>query len=209
VDLPLGTILYEDGDTVQYAYFPVDCIVSILALLEDGTTPEMLTIGREGMVGLIPLLGNREAFGRYIVQLPGKALRIDGDRFRGLLSATPKLRERFLCFLQALSVQALQTVACNAVHPIEARCCRWILMTHDRVRKDQFALTHEFLAAMLGVHRPTVSVVTRTLQTAGLIAQHRKAISVTDRKGLEEAACECYRQIRSRFERILPLTYGD
>jgi CRP-like cAMP-binding protein len=209
IDLPLGTILYEDGDTVQHVYFPVDCIVSIVAVLEDGTSPEMVTIGREGMAGLVPLLGNREAFGRYIVQLPGKALRITSERLSELMASKPSLRQSLFCYLQALAAQTFQSVACNAVHPIEARCCRWILMTHDRVRHDHLALTHEFLAAMLGVHRPTVSIVARTLQNAGLIEQQRRVIRIKDRKGLEEAACECYRQIRGRFERLLPMTYKD
>jgi CRP-like cAMP-binding protein len=207
VDLPLGTVLYEDGDTVQWVYFPLDCVVSIVAVLADGTSPEMVTVGREGIVGLIPLLGNREAFGRYIVQLPGRALRMTSERVSELMTSMPRLRQSFFCYLQALAAQTFQSVACNAVHPIEARCCRWILMTHDRVRLDQLALTHEFLAAMLGVHRPTVSIVARTLQAAGLIEQQRGVIRITDRQGLEEAACECYHQIRGRFERLLPMTY--
>jgi hypothetical protein len=118
------------------------------------------------------------------------------------------MHELFVRCLQALLAQTLQTVACNAVHTVEARCCRWILMIHDRTGADQLALTHEFLASMLGVQRPTVSIVTRTLQTAGLITQGRKVITVRDRAALEEAACECYGHIRRRFERLLPNTYA-
>jgi CRP-like cAMP-binding protein len=209
VDLPLGMLLFESGDTITNIYFPIDCVVSIVAVLKDGTTPEMVTLGREGMVGLVPFLGDREAFGRYTVQLAGRALRISVEKLDEVIRAAPQVREHFLRFLQALVVQTLQTVACNAVHPVEARCCRWILMIHDRVGADLLPLTHEFLAAMLGVHRPTVTIVTRTLQTAQLIEQHRRAISVLDRKGLEEAACECYGHIRRGFERLLPHTYKD
>jgi CRP-like cAMP-binding protein len=209
VDLPLGTLLFESGDIIPHVYFPVECVVSIVAVLEDGTTPEMVTLGREGMVGLVPFLGDREAFGRYTVQLAGRALRMSVEKLDEVIRVAPQVREHFLRFLQALVVQTLQTVACNAVHPVEARCCRWILMIHDRVGADLLPLTHEFLAAMLGVHRPTVTIVTRTLQNAQLIEQHRRAISVLDRKGLEEAACECYSHIRRGFERLLPHTYKD
>ena len=209
LDLPLGLMLFENGDTISHVYFPIDCVISIVAVLEDGTTPEMVTLGREGMVGLVPFLGNREAFGRYNVQLPGKAVRISVDALDRLIATAPQMRDCFLTYMQALVVQTLQTVACNAVHPVEARCCRWILMIRDRVGHDHLPLTHEFLASMLGVHRPTVSLVTRTLQNAGLITQHRRAITVEDRKGLEEAACECYGHIRRGFERLLPQTFKD
>jgi CRP-like cAMP-binding protein len=207
VDLPLGKILYEAGDTVQYAYFPHDAILSLVAVLADGNTPEMTTIGREGMLGLIDCLGTRDSFGRYSVQLPGTASRIAIERLLPAMEASPRMRETLLRYVQALVAQTFQIVACNAVHPVEARCCRWILMIHDRVERDELPLTHEFLAEMLGVQRPTVSIVARTLQTAGLITQRRGVITVSDRPGLEEVACECYGTIRRSFERLLPRTY--
>ena len=110
---------------------------------------------------------------------------------------------------EALLAQAYHTVACNAVHPVEARCCRWLLSTHDRVDEDALPLTHEFLAEMLGVQRSTVSATLRSLQTTGLIEQHRGGIAVLDRAGLEQAACECYRKIRFRFATLLPGTYAQ
>jgi CRP-like cAMP-binding protein len=123
------------------------------------------------------------------------------------IAACPAIRQLFLQFAEALFAQILQTVACNAVHPVEARCCRWLLSPHDRVEQDTLPLTHEVLAEMLGVQRSTVSIVTRTLQTAGLVTQGRGVITVADRAGLEEAACECYGRIRETFERLLPGTY--
>jgi len=114
------------------------------------------------------------------------------------------IRKLFLRYSEALLAQTFLIVACNAVHSVEARCCRWILSTHDRVGQDDLPLTHEFLAQMLGVQRPSVSIVTRTLQSAGLIRQRRGGIIVTDRAGLEETVCECYGKIRTCFERILP-----
>lgn len=209
VRLPVAAVLYEDGDSLDYAYFPQDCVISLVAMLEEGTSPEMTTFGREGAVGTITLLGPTEAFGRYTVQVPGTALRISCARLRALSAERPKIRDVLFRYLQALLAQTLQTVACNAAHPVEARCCRWILMTHDRVGRAELPLTHEFLAAMLNVQRPTVSVVTRTLQTAGLITQRRRMITVVDRSGLEDAACECYGAIRRRFSQLLPKTYSE
>jgi CRP-like cAMP-binding protein len=136
------------------------------------------------------------------------AFRMPVARLRAIAIERPRMMDVFFRYMQALLAQTLQTVACNAAHPVEARCCRWILMTHDRVGRDELPLTHEFLAAMLAVQRPTVSVITRTLQTAGLIAQRRKVITVVDRAGLEEATCECYSTIRHRVTHILPKTYS-
>ena len=129
------------------------------------------------------------------------------DRLEGVLNARPAVRDLVRRYIEALLKQTFQTVACNALHGVEARCCRWILSMHDRTDQDTLPLTHEFLAAMLGVQRSTVSVVTRTLQTAGLIRQSRGGITVTDRAGLEDAACECYGKIRRHYQRLLPGTY--
>jgi CRP-like cAMP-binding protein len=123
------------------------------------------------------------------------------------IQASPKLQRLVLAYNEALLAQAYHTVACNAVHPVEARCCRWLLSTHDRLDQDALPLTHEFLAEMLGIQRSTVSATLRSLQASGLIERRRGRIAVTDRDGLEQATCECYRKIRSRFERLLPGTY--
>ena len=208
VDLPLGRVLYEAGEPLTQGYFFHDSIASQVAVMADGGVAEMATIGREGVLDLVTLLGGGEAFGRFTVQLPGSASRIPVNRLIEVCQTNPNVERMLLRFTQASLHQALQLVACNALHPVEARCCRWILMTHDRVDRANFPLTHEFLAQMLGVHRPTVSVVARTLQTAGLIATRRGAITVTDRAGLEESACECYGVIRRAFTRLLPGTYN-
>jgi hypothetical protein len=124
------------------------------------------------------------------------------------IQASPNLQRLVLAYNEALLAQAYHAVACNPVHPVEVRCCRWILSTHDRVDQDALPLTHEFLAEMLGVQRSTVSTVLRGLQTSGLIERSRGGIAVVDRAGLERGACECYRKIRSRFEKVLPGTYA-
>jgi CRP-like cAMP-binding protein len=175
--------------------------------MEDGHTVEIGVFGREGVIGLLSALVTREAFGRYIVQMAGTASRIHFERLSEVRHACPKLRQLILNYGEALLTQTFQTVSCNAVHLVEARCCRWILAMHDRADQDTLPLTHEFLSEMLGVQRSSVSVATRTLQTAGLIQQSRGSITVTDRAGLEETACECYSRIRSIYQRLLPGTY--
>jgi len=207
VTLVRGEVLYDSEQTIRYAFFPHDAMVSLVTVMEEGDSVEMAVFGREAVLGFSSALVTRQSFGRYIVQMSGTASRMPIEHLHEAVVARPKLREMLLRFTEALLRQTFQTVACNAVHSVEARCCRWILSTHDRTNDDTLALTHEFLAEMLGVQRSTVSLVTRTLQTAGLISQRRGVITVLDRAGLEDAACECYLTIRRSFERLLPGTY--
>ena len=207
VTLLRGQVLYEPGDTILHAYFPQDAVVSLVNVMEDGSSVEVGVFGREGVLGLLSALVTREAFGRYIVQISGTASRIPFERLNQLRNAQPKLRQLIMNYGEVLLAQTFQTVSCNAVHAVEARCCRWILSMHDRADQNTLPLTHEFLAEMLGVQRSTVSVVTRTLQTAGLIQQSRGGITVANRAGLERATCECYGKIRRIYQRLLPGTY--
>src|SRR3712207_5694927 len=183
VTLLRGQVLYEAGDTILHAYFPHDAVVSLVNVMEDGGVVEVAVFGREGVLGLLSALVTREAFGRYVVQVSGTASRIPFERLNEVRNARPRLRQLIMNYGEALLAQTFQTVSCNAVHAVEARCCRWILSMHDRADQSTLPLTHEFLAEMLGVQRSTVSVVTRTLQTAGLIRQSRGSITVVeDRK---------------------------
>jgi CRP-like cAMP-binding protein len=184
VELARGQVLYDSGDPLRYAYFPHYAVVSLVSMMEDGGTVEVALFGRGGVLGR-PLV-TREAFGRYIVQITDIASRISAERLDEVSNARPKLRRVLQSYGEVLLAQTFQILSCNAVHPVEARCCRWILMAHDRADQEVLPLTHEFLAEMLGVQRSTVSVVTRTLQTAGLIRQSRGGITVTDRAGLED-----------------------
>jgi CRP-like cAMP-binding protein len=208
VVLQRGQVLYETGEPLRYAYFPHDTVVSLVAAMEDGGCAEMAVFGREGLLGLVSAMVSRRSFGRYIVQVTGTASRIDIDRIHEAISKRPNIRRLLLHYTEALMTQVLQTVACNAVHSAKARFCRWILSAHDRLDQDALPLTHELLSERLGVQRSTLSIITRTLQTAGLIKQGRGVIMVTDRAGLEKAACECYGTIRRTFERLLPKTYA-
>jgi CRP-like cAMP-binding protein len=209
VNLTHKQVLFDMGDAVSHAYFPHNAIVSLVNVMEDGATVEVGLFGCEGVLGLLSAMASRKAFGRYIVQMPGTASRIAFERMKEVQNARPKLRQLILNYGEALLGQTFPTVACNGIHPVEARCSRWILAQHDRSDQDTLPLTHEFLAEMLGVQRSTVSVVTRTLQTAGLIQQSRGSITVTDRMGLEDAACECYGRIRSLYRGLLPGTYSQ
>lgn len=209
VDLKSGSVLYEAGETVVDAYFPHQCVVSLVAVLSDGATAEVAMFGCEGVVGLISTMVSRQTFGRYVVQVPGTASRLPLARAQELFDQSEPSRMLLRRYGEALLAQTFQTVACTALHGVEERCSRSILTTQDRISRDTLPLTHEFLSEMLGVQRPTVSLVTRKLQAAGLIRQGRGEITVLDRAGLERVSCECYRTIRRNFERLLPGTYQD
>jgi CRP-like cAMP-binding protein len=207
VDLSRGQILCDTGDVMRFAYFPLNAIIALVNMMEDGGTVEVAVFGREGVMGLLSSLVTREAFGRYIVQMSGSASRVLIKRLNEIRNAHSNLRLLVMTYGEAFLAETFQRVSCNAVHPAEARCCRWILSMHDRADGNTLPLTHEFLSEMLGVQRPTVSIVLRTLQTAGLIQQSRGGITVTDRAGLEETTCECYGKVRRIYERLLPGTY--
>ncbi|MEZ0170945.1 Crp/Fnr family transcriptional regulator [Microvirga sp. TS319] len=204
VALPKGAVLYEAGEPIQHTYFPHDAIVSLVEGMEDGRVAEVALFGREGMFGLLSAFISGEALGRYVVLVSGAASRIPVERMHRLLVLRSRLRRMVAAFNEAVLAQVFQAVACNALHPVEARCCRWLLNTRDRMDHDTLPLTHERLAEMLGVQRSTVSTVLRALQTSGLIAQRRGGIVVTNRAGLEQGTCECYRKVRLRVEKVLP-----
>jgi CRP-like cAMP-binding protein len=204
VDLPRGKVLFETGEPIRHTYFPHDAIVSLLTVLHSGGSVEMAVFGREGALGFVSALVTRQSFGRYVTQIPGMASRVTLEWLNEGVATRPKLRHAMFRFTEAFLAQTLQIVACNAVHSVEARCCRSILTTRDRTDRDDVPLTHETLAEMLGVQRSTVSSVTSTLQKAGLIVQGRGTIRITDREGLEATACECYHAIRGIFDKLLP-----
>jgi CRP-like cAMP-binding protein len=207
VEISRGQILYDTGDLMHDAYFPHDSIISLVNVLEDGGSTEVAGFGYEGVMGLLSGLVTREAFGRYVVVTSGSASRIPVERLNEVRTTRPRLRQLIRSYGEALLAQTFQAVSCNAVHGVEARCSRWILSMHDRLDQDTLPLTHEFMAGMLGVQRSTLSTVTYKLQTAGLIRQSRGSITVTDRAGLEQTACECYGKVRRIYERLLLATY--
>lgn len=200
--LPRGIVLYEPGDPIQYTYFPHDAIVSLIDVMADGRQAEVGIFGCEGCFGLLSSFFSREAFGRYVVQIPGSASRVPVEAMHEAMKTRPEIRRLILAYNEALLAQAYHSVACNALHAVEARCSRWILTTRDRHDEDALPLTHEFLAEMLGVQRSTVSSILRAFQQSGLIEQRRGVIVIADRDGLEHEACECYRKIHGHFQHL-------
>ena len=196
VQLKFGEILYEPGQTIRYVYFPSDCLVSLLTLVDDRFALEVGMVGREGMVGMALTLGSPVSPVRALVQGVGTALRMNAARFGKEFKRRPLLQRELYRYLNALMAQISQTAACNRFHQVEGRLARWLLMTSDRVRSDKFALTQDFLSHMLGVRRVGVTEAASALQRRKLIEYSRGNITVLDHTGLEVAACACYEIVR-------------
>jgi CRP-like cAMP-binding protein len=202
--LPANEVLYGGGseDDFRHVWFPIDAVTSMLTMMGDGSAVEAGTVGREGLVGFPSALGSVRMLARWICQVPGISMQIDRDRFRTHFDERPALREIVDRYNQSFVASLAQSVACNRLHQLYERCARWLLLTHDRVGRDEFPLTQEFLAMMLGVRRPGVSVAAATLAGAGFISYIRGRIKVLDRAGLESACCECYAVVRDEYDRI-------
>ncbi len=203
VSLENKQVVQQFESNVTHVYFPTTALFSLMSVLLDEDPVEVATVGRRGLVGLTSSLGIDKSPHRVICQMSGDSLCLPVHPFREALRTgreLPRTIERYLAF----SLQnASQGIACNARHSIEKRASRWLLITHDQAGRDEFTLTQEFWASMLGVRRAGVTVVAGALQKAGLIAYHRGVITVLDRSRLEEAACECYTTSRDYYERIL------
>jgi len=200
VSLNFGDILYEPGDTIHYIYFPSDCLISLLTQVEDRMASEVGLVGSEGMVGIPLALGIGTSSVRALVQGAGTALRMEAGRFRLEFSQSPSLQRELYRYTHLLMAQFSQTAACNRFHVVEERLARWLLMTRDRLRSDQFHLTHEFLADMLGVQRVGVTNAASALRERKLIDYSRGNITILDRKGLAAASCGCYRIVKDIFD---------
>jgi CRP-like cAMP-binding protein len=203
VSLHLKHVLYQPRSAIDYAYFPIGGIVCQVAVMENGRSIELATIGNEGMVGLPVCFGVGESTARVVVQVGGLALRIQAGALREETRRDSLLRRLLLLYNVAFFKQVSQSVACNGLHTVRQRCCRWLLKSHDRTQSDELPLTHEFLAQMLGVQRSSLSEVLRPLQEEGLLRYGRGRMVILDRGGLEAAACECYRAVKEEFDRLL------
>ena len=203
VELDYRKSLYEASCPIQHVYFPVDGVASLVVSMADGAGTEVGTIGSEGMVGLPICLDEREALSSVYVQVPGTALKIDARLFRSEFDRSPTLNLIMLRYIHAFFNQVAQSAACAHLHRVEQRCCRWLLMTRDRMPSGDFLLTHEFLGMMLGVRRTTVTDVMGTLQKAGLIRYRRGHVTVLDHEALRQRACECYEISKREFDRLL------
>ena len=193
VALSPGEKLYKSGEAIEHVYFPGDGLVSLVTHMNDGTTVEVGLIGRDGMVGIPVLLGDDIAFEEAVVQIEGSAMRMRSAVLKATLRTnhSPLLTE-LLLYTRALMKQVGRTAACNRIHTVEERLSRWLLMCQDRIESDELPLTQEFISNMLGTRRASVGTAATGLQLEGLIRYSRGHISILDRGGLEEAACECY-----------------
>jgi CRP-like cAMP-binding protein len=203
IKVTVGEPLMQHGMPVTDVYFPNGGVYSITNQMKDGSLVEVATVGTEGMLGVAVFLGDLVGMGTSLQQVPNGPLpALSARRFIDQVSPAGPFRDAIARYSQANLLQIMQCTACNALHNIEQRCCRWLLQTHDRVDGDEFQLKHEFLAIMLGAHRPTVTLVLGTLQKAGLISTKYGRITILNRKDLEAASCECYDAIRGQFVRL-------
>ena len=203
VDLRVKVVLWEPDAPIRSVYFPHTCVISNIVPLRDDISVEASTVGREGFLGVPILLGETSTSTRAIAQIAGMASRLPSSVFRRAVAEDGVLRELSLRYAQALLEQTAQSVACIGRHELSERCARWLLMTQDRVDGNEFRLTQEFLAIMLGVRRSTVTIAAGMLQRAGLIKYQYGRVTILDRSGLEEASCECYEVVRQKYEKFL------
>ena len=201
--LERGVILHEAGGDIEQVYFPHDGLVSLVAVMRSGATVETASVGRNGIIGATAALGSRCAFGRAVVQLPGTAAWIPAAQLYAAAKESNAIRDLAVRYNDFLIAQIQQSVACNALHALEARLCRWLLQTHDCVDGGMVPLTQEFLAQMLGVRRTTVTIAARVLQSAGMIRYRRGLVQIVDRPALEKATCECYATMRQNLDKTL------
>ena len=195
--------LYEASRPIEHVYFPIDGVASLVITTAEGASAEVGTVGNEGIVGLPVVLGDSDAPSSVYVQVPGMALTMEAHMFRGEIERSPTLNLIMLRYAHAFFNQVAQSAACAHLHRVEQRCCRWLLMTRDRMPTGDFLLTHEFLGMMLGVRRTTVTDVMGALQKAGLIRYKRGHVTMLDHEALEQRACECYELSRQEFDRLL------
>lgn len=204
VHLPLGMVLYESGDTLRHAYFPTDCIVSLLYVMESGASAEISVVGNEGVIGTALFTGAESTPSRALVQSEGYAYRLSKKLFKAEFGRHSEMLTLLLRYTQALITQVSQTAVCNRHHTIDQQLCRWLLLSLDRLPTKNLVMTQELIANMLGVRREGVTEAAGKLQKLGVIDYHRGHITVLDRPKLEQLSCECYAVVKKETDRLLP-----
>lgn len=202
VTMDLGQTLHRHGDVVDQVYFVETGFISALSILSDGHPIEIALIGSEGVAGFTVVLGGKTSYAETMCQTEGQAYRMSADSLLDVVAQAPVLRDLLLRYSLLFQVQVAQTAACNAHHALEQRLARWLLAAHDRSRVAQLSLTQDLIAVMLGVRRATVSIAASTLQRAGVIRYQHGKITIVDRIGLENAACECYESVSGEYRRL-------
>jgi CRP-like cAMP-binding protein len=204
VNLPLGKVLYESGDTMRHVYFPTDSIISLLYVMESGASAEISVVGHEGVVGVSLFMGGESTPSRAIVQSAGSAYRLSGQRIKDEFNRHGELMLLLLRYTQSLITQMAQTAVCNRHHSIDQQLCRWLLLSLDRLPDNKLTMTQELIANMLGVRREGVTEAAGKLQRLGVIDYCRGHITVLDRSKLEALSCECYAVVKRETDRLLP-----
>jgi CRP-like cAMP-binding protein len=204
IDMPLGSVLYESGVQMTHVYFPATSIVSLLHVLEDGSSTEIAVVGNEGLVGIAVFMGGETTPSRAVVQSAGTGYRISGRWIKNAFGRSLPVLHLFLRYTQALITQMAQTAVCNRHHSLDQQLCRWLLLSLDRLQGHDLVMTQELIANMLGVRREGVTSAAGRLQRDGLIRYHRGHITVLDRPGLERRSCECYTVVKTEYDRLLP-----
>jgi CRP-like cAMP-binding protein len=204
VDMPLGKVLYESGGALSHVYFPTTSIVSLLYVMEDGSSAEIAIVGNDGLIGIALFMGGETTPSRAIVQSAGHAYRLDARILKDEFRRGGSMQRLLLRYTQALITQMAQTAVCNRHHSIDQQLCRWLLLSLDRLPSSELKMTQELIANMLGVRRSGVTEAALKLQDAGLIRYNYGHIEVLDRSGLEKRVCECYGVVRREFDRLLP-----
>jgi CRP-like cAMP-binding protein len=203
VRLEFRAVLVKRGDAIRHVFFPLSGLYSLLAPTANSDTVEVGTIGREGLIGIAVHLGADTAYTTAISQVPGEAIRIDAEAYRSEVTRCETVTSVVARYVHALYVQTVQWVACNRLHSLEERFARWLLSSADILGSESIPLTHDFLAKMLGVRRPSVTLAAGALQRAGLIDSSRGMLRIVNREGLEGISCDCYRLVRGHYEQLL------
>jgi CRP-like cAMP-binding protein len=202
VTLSHGDVVYESGGRLNHIYFPTTVVVSLLYTMADGATAEMGLAGNDGLVGIALFLGGETTSSRAVVQAAGDALRMDAKLLQSEFARGGPLQRLLLRYTQALITQISHTAVCNRLHSVEKRLCRWLLLSHDRVKSDELLMTQEFIANMLGGRRESVTVAAGHLQDDGLIQYVRGRVTILNRQGLESRVCECYHIVQTEINRL-------
>ncbi|MBD2629426.1 Crp/Fnr family transcriptional regulator [Trichormus variabilis] len=203
VSLTSGQSIYEAEEPIKYIYFPETAIISLLCIMNNGSSVEVGLVSNEGMVGIPVILGDNITTLNAIVQVPGNALRIDADTVKTEFDRGEAIQDLLLCYVKTIYLEVSQCAACNRLHTLEERLSRWLLTVADRLHSDEFPLTQEFISHMLGVRRSGVTVAASTLSKSGMINYHRGNIKILNREALEASSCECYQVIRNEYARLL------
>ena len=204
VEMPLSQVLYESGTNLKHVYFPTTAIVSLLYVMENGTSAEIAVVGNEGLVGISLFMGGESTPSRAVVQSAGHGFRLKAQLMKDEFNRAGPVMHLLLRYTQALITQMAQTAVCNRHHSLDQQLCRWLLLSLDRMKGLELVMTQELIANMLGVRREGVTEAAHKLQEAGLIRYARGHISVLDRKGLEKRVCECYAVVKKEYDRLLP-----